>query len=241
MSPTAKYGPGDSIRGGIPICFPQFGPRGDLPQHGFCRKSNDWVLEERCSDTKAVYKLSATPDTRKSAWPNEFECYYSVSVGEDGSLTTALKVINTGQKPFSFTCALHTYFSVGSISGASVEGLKGCSYEDGLQPLGSDAITEENESIFFQNEVDRVYGPTPSLLTLSDKKNERAININKINFPDAVVWNPWVEKTKGLADMPDDHYQKFVCVEVGAIRQAVTVAPGAEWSGSQCISVMPLK
>jgi glucose-6-phosphate 1-epimerase len=87
MSPKAKYGASDAIRGGIPICFPQFGPRGDLPQHGFCRKSNDWVLEEG-SETKAVYKLCATDDTRNSAWPFEFECFYSVSLLEDGSLET---------------------------------------------------------------------------------------------------------------------------------------------------------
>lgn len=71
------------------------------------------------------------------------------------SLSTELKITNTDKKPFSFTTALHTYFSVSvtifsleitidvtflckylndlvdfvmqaSVSGASVRGLKGC-------------------------------------------------------------------------------------------------------------------
>jgi glucose-6-phosphate 1-epimerase len=99
MSPKAKYGAGDAIRGGIPICFPQFGPRGDLPQHGFCRKSNDWVLEAGGSENTAVYKLCATEGTRKSAWPHEFECFYTVSLLDDGSLETGTASVTKVRSP----------------------------------------------------------------------------------------------------------------------------------------------
>jgi len=128
--------------------------------------------------------------------------------------STGLRVKNAGAKPFTFTCALHTYFAVGDISEAAVQGLQGCEYEDGLQPLGSPPVKEEGDEIVFGSEVDRVYGPTPPLLKIADRKIGRIISIDKTGFPDAVVWNPWVEKTKSLADMPDDDYHKFVCVEV---------------------------
>jgi glucose-6-phosphate 1-epimerase len=240
MSPRAKYGAADAIRGGIPICFPQFGPRGQLPQHGFCRKSNDWELEGACSQTSAAFKLVATDATRQSAWPHEFECYYTVSLQDDGSLQTELRVKNTGTAPFSFTCALHTYFAVDDIAKTAVEGLQGCTYEDGLK--SGEVATENDAKIRFAGEVDRVYGPAPATLTIADAGNLRAVTINKSdNFPDAVVWNPWIEKAKSLADMPDGDYQKFVCVEVGAIRTPVTVPAGSEWSASQRLSVLPLK
>ncbi len=158
-----------------------------------------------------------------------------MTVLEDGSLQTALRVKNTGSKQFAFTCALHTYFTVGHISGASVKGLKGCTYEDGLQPPGSPAVTEEDDAVRFEGEVDRVYGTTNSLLTIHDDTNSREVNIHKNNFPDAVVWNPWIEKTKSLADMPDEDYQKFVCVEVGAIRQPVSVQCSSEKSQKHSI------
>ena len=39
------------FRGGIPLCFPVFGPWDDgRPQHGFARQSNDWTLKEQRKD-----------------------------------------------------------------------------------------------------------------------------------------------------------------------------------------------
>ena len=34
-----------AIRGGIPVCFPQFGPWELGPQHGFARDSRKWKVE----------------------------------------------------------------------------------------------------------------------------------------------------------------------------------------------------
>ena len=34
-----------AIRGGVPVCFPQFGPWEFGPQHGFARDSNKWKVE----------------------------------------------------------------------------------------------------------------------------------------------------------------------------------------------------
>ena len=33
-----------AVRGGIPICFPNFGPWKAGPQHGFARTSYDWKI-----------------------------------------------------------------------------------------------------------------------------------------------------------------------------------------------------
>jgi len=40
-----------------------------------------------------------------------------------------------------------------------------------------------------------------------DKKGSKVISIQKTNFPDAVVWNPWVDKAKGMADFGDEEYK----------------------------------
>ena len=53
-----------------------------------------------------------------------------------------MRVVNTGEKAFSFTCALHTYFAVSDIADVSVQGLKGCSYEDALLPPVSAPVIE---------------------------------------------------------------------------------------------------
>ena len=33
------------------------------------------------------------------------------------------------------------------------------------------------------------------------------LTVDKQGFPDAVVWNPWAEKAKGMADFGDNEYQ----------------------------------
>jgi hypothetical protein len=108
------------------VCFPQFGPRGQLPQHGFVRKSNDWTaVEPKEGDKRMVFKHTDTEETRASAWPHKFEATYEVELGSE-TLTTCLRVKNTGDEPFDFTCALHTYFRVSDITKIAIKGLKVC-------------------------------------------------------------------------------------------------------------------
>ncbi len=110
----------------LAVCFPQFGPRGQLPQHGFVRKSNDWTATEpQEGDKRMVFKHSDTEETRASAWPHKFEATYEVELGSE-TLTTCLRVKNTGDQPFEFTCALHTYFRVSDVSKIAIQGLKVC-------------------------------------------------------------------------------------------------------------------
>lgn len=51
-----------------------------------------------------------------------------------------------------------------------------------------------------------------------------------------VVWNPWVEKAKGMADFtPDEAYKNMVCVEAGSVSGWQTLEPGDMWEGGQTI------
>ncbi|XP_048132373.1 putative glucose-6-phosphate 1-epimerase isoform X3 [Rhodamnia argentea] len=45
ISSKAIFKPPTPVRGGIPICFPQFGKRGSLEQHGFAR-NKIWVMDD---------------------------------------------------------------------------------------------------------------------------------------------------------------------------------------------------
>ncbi len=57
-------------------------------------------------------------------------------------------------------------------------------------------------------------------------------------LPDAVVWNPWIEKSlKMAADFGADEYLKMVCVEVGAVATPVFVAKGHTWEAVHTIAV----
>ena len=49
--------------------------------------------------------------------------------------------------------------------------------------------------------------PSMLLLQVVDEGKKRAIQIEKEGFPDAVVWNPWIEKAAGMADFGNDEYK----------------------------------
>merc|ERR1719478_506247 len=68
VRPDAKMDGSKPISGGIPHCFPQFGP-GAIQQHGFARNV-DWDVKEQ-SDSKVVLELKEN-DYTLSMWPNKF-------------------------------------------------------------------------------------------------------------------------------------------------------------------------
>jgi len=69
-SPHSQFAPGKAIRGGVPVIFPWFGPRGGhpaAPEHGFARVA-EWSVEsvERAIDGAVilVLRLDRTETTR---------------------------------------------------------------------------------------------------------------------------------------------------------------------------------
>ncbi|PXF46002.1 putative glucose-6-phosphate 1-epimerase [Gracilariopsis chorda] len=229
-SPSAKLDGSKAIRGGIPICFPQFGKKGPLRQHGFARNSF-WTPDESFGSTEdgpaLKYTLRDTGETRQSAWPHSFEAAYFVTLAPDGnSLTVELQVKNTNKngEEFSFTTALHSYFCCNSQE-TTLSEYSGLKYEDNIE---SGVEKTQHGIIEFGKEVDRVYLGTKSTLSLPSAN----LVIEKVNMPDAVVWNPYIEKTAALSDMPDDDWKKFICIEPGRIGEPAFVKPGETWTCS---------
>jgi glucose-6-phosphate 1-epimerase len=75
-------------------------------------------------------------------------------------------------------------------------------------------------------------------LTVVDAGNDRSIVITKTNLPDAIVWNPWVEKSSNTSDLGDVDYKSFLCVEAAATANPVALEPGTEWTCGQVLRVI---
>lgn len=229
VSERAVYQQGKAIRGGVPVCWPWFGPdpKGlGRPAHGLAR-NRLWTLrhaEALPGDaTRVVMGLSDSAETR-ALWPHAFDLSLTVTVGP--TLRLALSTHNTGDAAFPLTQALHSYFRVGAMAQTRVTGLDGCRYADNAKGAGG-ALKTQRGDIAFVAEVDRIYANAPAELGIEDNGGRRRIRICTEGSHTAVVWNPWADIAAAMADLPDDAHQHFVCVETAnAGDEVITLAPG---------------
>ena len=224
VSERARWAPGAALRGGIPLCFPWFGPhpsRPDFPAHGFAR-TRIWRLEdarEAAGEVQLRLGLASDAETL-SLFPHRFEARLTVTIG--AGLALALAVANLDASPFTCEVALHSYFAVSDISDVAIEGLAGCDYADKVD--GGPPRRQGDGPLRITGEVDRVYdsgGP----VTLIDAGTGRRLRIAGDPDGSTVVWNPAPAKAAKLSDVAPDAYRRFVCVESGAIAGRRLIVP----------------
>jgi glucose-6-phosphate 1-epimerase len=236
LSPQSDFAPGKAIRGGVPICFPWFGPRwdgGPGPSHGFAR-IQEWELAFAAlagEEVRLVFTLAPSELSRSLGF-DSFRVAYEVVIGRQLSLR--LTVANVGEQPMKFEEALHAYFAVSDVRETALTGLEGAKFldkTDGMREKPAPA-----EPLRLTGETDRVFPSLTDIVTIDDGR--RRIIAGKTGSATTVVWNPWSELAKKLADLPDDAWPEFVCVETANTgADAITLAPGASHTMSAEISV----
>ncbi|KAL9378548.1 hypothetical protein Peur_029883 [Populus x canadensis] len=226
VRPDAVFNKKKPISGGVPHCFPQFGP-GAIQQHGFARNLDWSVVDSDNADGNPVVTLLLKDGPySRSMWDFGFQALYKVILNSK-SISTELTITNTDNKPFSFTSALHTYFSA-SVTGASVKGLKGCKTLDKeLDPTNPVEGKEKRDVVIFPGFVDRVYLDAPSELQLDNGLGD-VITIKNTNWSDTVLWNPHLQM--------EACYKDFVCVENAQIGN-VQLEPQQSWTAKQHLSI----
>ena len=212
---------GKAIRGGIPICWPWFGPKQGNPQHGFAR-TLDWHVINYVTDEKACnITLQLQSNTQTWAWwPYEFNLLLNISASDHLELT--LTTHNLDNQAFEFSSALHTYFEVGDISRTNIYGLDDIDFVD---KVDEGKLKNKSGDIKIEGEVDRVY-LSAKMVSLHDVANNRNLQISSEGSNSIVVWNPWKEKAAQILDMDDDEYKKFVCIENACTHPVMTLMPG---------------
>lgn len=242
------------IRGGVPICFPQFAAQGPLPMHGFARTST-WTLVE-AAGARAVLSLADSPATR-ALWPHAFALTLTVTVSA-AALTILLDVANPAgaPAPFDFEALLHTYLALGpgGAAAARVHGLRGETFfaktPTGVEP----ARVEPEDGFALRGNVDRVFSPRAGAVDVTVRAGARAAVSVRAGAAaraggaaprfaplDVVVWNPGAERARAIADLGAGDWESFVCVEPGRVAEATkaagVLAPGDAWALTQVIAV----
>jgi glucose-6-phosphate 1-epimerase len=244
LSEKSHWAAGKPIRGGVPICFPWFGPRKDdpaAPAHGFARLK-DWTLESTQvmpeGAARVTLLLQSDDDTRR-LWPHDFALRMRATFGKE--LEMRLELTNTGDAPLTAEEALHTYFAVADARTLTIRGLTGARYIDKVD--GMKEKTQEG-SIRIIGETDRVYANTTAEVIVEDSATARSpgrhIHISKEGSADTVVWNPWIAKAKAMADFGDDEWPGMLCVETcNVMANALRLTPGQSASMTARVRIHP--
>jgi len=230
LSEDAKIAPLKSIRGGVPVCWPWFGPHessSTYPAHGYAR-TVPWDLlkiEEEGTDlTRLIFRITDS-EALKVLWP--YSCNLDLTLSLGSTLQVDLTTTNTGKEEFVIGEALHTYFHIGDIEQISIEGLDRTEYID---KVDQHARKNQSGEIRFSSEVDRVYVNTNSECSILDSVLRRKIRISKSGSLSTVVWTPWKEKADSMGDMgKNDGWKQMVCVETAnALENCKKVSPGSK-------------
>lgn len=208
LSEKTAWTPGKAIRGGVPICWPWFGPAGE-PAHGFARNL-PWKLSAHDENEQSVmltFVLESNEQTKK-LWPHDFTLFARFRLSD----TCEIELEAHGE--FEATAALHSYFNVADNSTVTVSGL-GPDYIDQVLK-GATGHSPDGKQTYEQR-VDRIHTQPADCSVLEDRAGQRVIEVHHHYQSDVVTWNPGAELSCSMGDMANEGYKTMVCVETARI------------------------
>ncbi|MGA6097985.1 D-hexose-6-phosphate mutarotase [Stutzerimonas marianensis] len=246
LSEQAAFVSGQPVRGGVPVCWPWFGDLTRNPQavqagyqgseppaHGLVR-GVDWTLLDSRSDAEGA-TLTFTSPGNLPGWPHEVQAELTIRL--DQTLQLSLTSRNQGQETVTLSQALHSYFAISDIHQVTVEGLDGLPY---IETLDGWQRREQQGDLRFVGETDRIYLDVPSRLALRDPEANRRITLQVEGSRSAVLWNPWIEKSRRLSQFADNAWQHMLCIETANVMDdVIRLAPGASHTLSVAIGIEP--
>jgi glucose-6-phosphate 1-epimerase len=233
LSPNCVFSEGVALRGGVPVCFPWFGPHeteAKAVKHGFAR-NNLWQLSSVSASTdNEMELLFSFSSTHHPHFPHAFSATLRMVLAASAKLE--LTVTNNGEDTFSTSWALHSYHPVSNLDAVEIPALAGKPYLDNLE---KHARKQQNGPLQFHGEVDRVFPAVTESLVIEN--SQPRIRIDHHNAPSVVTWNPGATNAANISDIGAGQEQHYICVERGAVlAEKWNVAAGASISGGLEIS-----
>lgn len=225
LSPLAVWHQQQPIRGGVPVCWPWFGPvdnqlnpqQQQLPNHGLVRTQLWTLLQHNVTADYCQLCLSICVDDLPYLSENTLPAdilpenalpKHAVELSLTVTLTAHdLSITLSCNEPMLQQAALHSYFQVSDLPQTQVLGI-GQQYRDKVQ---QNLLVTAESPLIFDREIDRVYTQPTAKLAL--QSNQHTIAIEQQGYDSTIVWNPWVERCAAISDLANDNYQHFVCVE----------------------------
>jgi len=229
LSDDALYQQGKAIRGGIPLCWPWFGPLEGTVQHGFVRQAL-WKFERlEVSDEGVSVILTFEANNHDEKWPYLAKVEQCLFFGKTFEQT--LTIHNQSENVFEYNGALHSYFNVSSPINVTTPLLNESTFIDKLTGKRVNSLARTNSV----GPIDTVYSNNKPQ-QLVDKEWQRIIHITNQHTDNWVLWNPGVDTAKLMSDVHDGGEQQFVCLEAASVNNK-TVLPNQVVTMKQTIEV----
>ena len=237
----ADYRVGQSVSGGIPVCWPQFSWRfmRNLPNHGFARKCVFDVRSVESEEKRTVVVLGLSDsEMMRKLWPYAFDLELTVTVSETLELT--LRTRNTGSEPMPFSCGFHPYLRLGERDGTSIEGLEGLACVKALDDekpgvcRGTLPLDRARDDVFSWKDTDR------PPIRVTDAKNARVLELVSHGSEYVVVWN--CGRDRQPSDFMENDWRRYVCIEPASDwPNGRTLAPGREYALTLCLRSVAIR
>ncbi|ETS62976.1 hypothetical protein PaG_02746 [Moesziomyces aphidis] len=234
----------------------------NLGKHGFAR-DHEWAISTHVpridEEDKVAVTLELNTDSKpeiKAVWPFSTVLRYTVTLAPN-TLHCAFSVhyldsSNGAEMPFH--ALLHNYLLVPDATKASIQGLNGLYYIDKVKG-GEEARVDTDDFTLDAQPIDRVHvgrhettsagEPTRDIrlvynaTLLQDPLGRMGKGVEltrSATIADTVVWNCAEEGNKGIADLEQGGWKKYVCVEPGAVHGFQTLAKGSTWIAEQTLT-----
>lgn len=231
-------------------------------KHGFAR-DHEWAVSTHVASVDEEDKVAVTLELKtndkieiKAVWPFETVLQYTVTISPH-ALHCEFKVNYVGSdkgEDMPFQALLHNYFLVPDATKATIQGLKGLYYIDKVAG-GQEFQVDSDNFTLDAKPVDRVHVGRHKTAPADEKVRDVKLvyNASMLQDPlgrmgkgieirtsesirDRVVWNCAESGEKGLGDMEDGGWKKYVCVEPGAVRGFRTLKKGGTWTAEQTLT-----
>jgi len=213
VSKAEPFNSESAIRGGIPVCWPWFGPHKEgHGQHGLVRTAL-WQYEI-VSDTaqRTDLRFWIELDGSDIGFPHKAKAELFVSIGK--TLVVSLTTTNLDNAPILISQALHSYFVCQDISDVRVHGLAGA--------VCFDSVSRKNvyvpHEFIFNKETDWIIRDKGQPLAFTGL-GQHPIKLTRMGSRSIVVWNPWIEKSKTLSQFVAPEFQQMFCIETGNVSE----------------------
>lgn len=207
LSPTTDWQQQQPIRGGVPICWPWFGPASpelttaSVPNHGLARTVL-WqqVADESCTDHALLILQAEFDNIPWHSGKVRLQCQYLLS---HKGLHLHLHCSDLTLQQ----AALHTYFACEDVRYASVSPLPATFINKALP-------ADTSTGLSFGEEMDRIYPGAAARIMI---QTPAALCLEQTGHDAMVVWNPGHVKGSANKEIGVEQWSKFVCAETSRL------------------------